>query len=97
MCVRGFARAHDAHLELIYTVAEEKIIRQRLDARTRDGDQTRREGKFVITPEHFARIASFLEPPEPYDGVVKVDTTNGEITPQLEPLVRHLEALRSDA
>lgn len=47
----------------------------------------------MITREHFERIASFLEPPDPSEGVVTVDTTNGDIAEQLEPLIERVEAL----
>jgi predicted kinase len=91
--MREFASHHDAYLELIYTVASPEVIRRRLDDRIRAPDKTATEGKFVITPEHFARIARYLEPPTPDEGVQVIDTTDGAIEDQIRPTLKRLEEL----
>lgn len=81
--LQAFAEQHHAHSGLIYTTAEPKIIEERLVARQNNMKQTVAEGKFVITPSHFARIASWLDVPEAEEAVWQIDTSAGRFTDQL--------------
>lgn len=87
---RSFAEEQRARCILIYATASEQIVRQRLGARLARPDETVAAGKFVITPEHFQRIVSYLEPPRVGEDVVIVDTTAGTIDRQLGALVADL-------
>lgn len=88
--IREFAMRYGAHVELIYTIASDHVIRQRLEARIAAPEQTTAEGKYVITPEHFEQIARFLEAPGPDEEVHVIDTASGGIDQQLGPLVHQL-------
>lgn len=90
--VRQLADAHQADAHLIYVVADPETIEQRLQARMQRAEQMAAEGKFVITPEHFLRIVSYLEPPASDEPIFLVDTSRQELDPQLEPLNRQLQA-----
>ena len=58
--MRDFARQHRAHLEIVQTVAAPEVIAHRLKLREDDPERTTREGKFIVAPDHFDRIASYL-------------------------------------
>ncbi len=73
--LRQFAEEHRADWAFIHTIAEPAVIERRLEARRRDADHTRAEGKFVITPDHFTRIASWLEVPVGEERVWQIDTS----------------------
>jgi predicted kinase len=60
---RAFASEHRAHARIIYVTASDEAIRRRLSERLRTPAGDLPAGIFSITPEHFRRIASFLEPP----------------------------------
>ncbi|MGH2461925.1 MAG: hypothetical protein ACRDIY_23970 [Chloroflexota bacterium] len=53
------------------------------------------EGKFAITPEHFARIARWLEPAGPHEEPWVIDTSEGWNPDQVAPLSQYLETLRN--
>jgi predicted kinase len=88
--VQQLARLYHADVYLLYIVADAKTIGQRLQARIENVDATTREGKFVITPGHFARIAGYLETPTEDEAVFTVDTTNSQLHAQLSPLEEFL-------
>ncbi|HEX2037658.1 MAG TPA: AAA family ATPase [Chloroflexota bacterium] len=92
--LRRFAAAHGAATELIYTTAVPEVIAGRLQARLAAPERTAAEGKFPISPEQFARIASFLDPPGPEEGVTTVDTTTGTDRATGAQLARLLARLR---
>lgn len=75
--LRAFADTHAAMSALLYVTAERATIAERLAARRDNATQTIADGKFVITPAHFARIAGWLEPPDPEEEVWTIDTTRG--------------------
>ena len=84
---RSFAEEQHAKCVLIYATASDQIVQQRVRARLAHPNETVAEGKVVITPEHFQRIASYLEPPLAKEDVVTVDTTAGTIDRLLGALV----------
>jgi predicted kinase len=89
---RSFAEEQHATCILIYATASDQIVQQRLDARLAHPDETAAVGKFVITPEHFQRIVSYLEPPLAKEDVVTIDTTAGSIDRQIGALVADLQS-----
>lgn len=93
--VRQFAEEHGARFVLVVTTAYSVVIAERLRERERDPAQVSAEGKFVITPEHFARIARWLEPAEPDEEPWAIDTSGGEDLDQVALLDRYLETLRN--
>ncbi len=92
--LRAFAEAHTARSALLHVTADRAIIARCLAARQRAAARTTAEGKFVITPTHFARIASWLEVPEAAEAVWPIDTTAGLPARQLADLGRWLEQFR---
>jgi predicted kinase len=91
--VREFAARLGAHVEVVYAVADDALIRERLRARAAAPDEAARDGKFVITPEHFERIAAWAESPARDESVRLVDTTAarpGEGVAELETRLRSL-------
>jgi len=88
--LREFAAKHHATSDLIYTTANLSIIHKRLEERANDPDATRAQMKYVITPEHFARIASYLELPDNSEMLWYVDTSSDSIAEQLTPLTSRL-------
>jgi predicted kinase len=88
--VRQLASTHQADAHLIYVVAHPEIIEQRLQARMQRNEQMSAEGKFVITPKHFLRIVSYLEPPTDDETVIQVDTSHHTLDAQLDSLNRLL-------
>jgi predicted kinase len=89
--VQELALAHQAEVYLIYVVANADVIEQRLQARMQTPEQVAAEGKFVVTPEHFARIVSYLEPPTPDEAVFVVDTSHDTLDNQLDQLNQQLQ------
>jgi predicted kinase len=89
--VQELATKYQADARLVYVVAEPATIKQRLQARMQRPDGVAAEGKFVITPEHFARIVSYLEPPTPNEEVIVVDTTTNSLDEQLVLFNRQLQ------
>lgn len=81
--VRSLAQRYAAHARILYTTARLDVIAQRLDDRMRQPEQTCAAQKYVITPEHFSRIASYLEVPTPDEDVITIDTSDDTIGPQL--------------
>lgn len=73
--LRQFAADSHADCAFIHTIANSAVIEERLEERRRNTEQTRAEGKFVIAPDHFARIASWLEAPTDEEGIWQVDTS----------------------
>lgn len=88
--LRQFAAKHDAECELIFTKADLSTIQQRLEDRANDPDATTAQMKYVIIPEHFARIASYLELPDDSETFWCVDTSSNSIANQLAPLMSRL-------
>jgi predicted kinase len=88
---RYFAEEQRARCILIYATASDQIVQQRLGARLARPDETVAAGKFVITPEHFQGIVSYLEPPRVGEDVVIVDSSAGTIDQQLGALVANLQ------
>jgi len=93
--VRQFADEHGARFVLVVTTTNPAVIAQRLQEREHSPEQTVAQGKFVITPEHFARIARWLEPAEPNEEPWIIDTSRGEDPDQVAPLGQYLETLRN--
>lgn len=88
--LRALAREQGIEWLLIYTIAAPTVVKDRLHQRELQPETTVAEGKFVITPEHFLRIASYLEEPEPDEEVWRVDTSGGDIAAQLAGVERRL-------
>ena len=88
--LRQCADRHQARSALIYTTARSAVVEERLEARRCNEQQTTAAGKFVITPEHFARIASYLEAPTADEAVWQIDTSGDGLDRQLAPLERWL-------
>jgi predicted kinase len=89
--VRALAEQHAVGSHIIFVKAEPEVISQRLRKRLEQPEETVAEGKFAITPEHFERLASYLEPPtEAEKDVVIVDTTESKIDEQLRWLDEQL-------
>jgi len=84
--VQQLAHCSQAASWLLYVTADSSVIDQRLQMRMRRAEQTTTEGKFVITPEHFRRIVSYLEPPTPDEAVITVDTSCNDVGEQLDEL-----------
>jgi predicted kinase len=95
--VRGLAGRHGARCAIIFTTAAPAVIEARLRARQDDPDGTRAAGKFIITPQHFARIASYLEPPAEDEDVWTLDTSIDSVALQLSDVERRLRAHLQDA
>jgi predicted kinase len=89
--VKELAEAHQAKAYLIYVVAEPDVIEQRLQARMQMPERVAAEGKFVITPEHFARIVSYLELPTADEALIIVDTSHNTLDDQLDQLNQQLQ------
>jgi len=85
------AHACQADALLLYVVAEPVVIEQRLQTRMEQPATVASESKFVITPEHFGRIVSYLEPPTDDEAVITVDTSQDCIAAQLDLIEQHLE------
>lgn len=82
--VRALANRHAAGSHIIFVTAEQGVITQRLQERLEQPEETVAAGKFIITPEHFDRLAGYLElPAETETDVVTVDTTESKIEAQL--------------
>jgi predicted kinase len=90
---REFAKEHGAHCVLIQASASDEILRRRLASRIARPDETVAQGKFVITPEHFDRIAFHLEPPLAEEDILTVDTSEGAVDQKLVALVADLRTL----
>lgn len=93
--VRCFATEHQAEAELIFTIASEAVMQQRLEMRLSDPQGTIADGKFVITREHFSQIEAYLEPPEPDESITTVDTSSGSLDDQLQHLTARFRFLVS--
>jgi predicted kinase len=91
--VRRVADEHAAYAAIIYATASPAIIEERLRQRLRRPEQTTGESKYVITPGHFASIASYLEEPSDGEEVFVVDTSRDSIGRQLSGLERQLRQL----
>jgi predicted kinase len=89
---RDLGRQCGAVTWLLYVTAPPAVIEARLQARLAAPEQTVAEGKFVITPEHFVRIAAYLEPPTDDEDVLRVDTATGSLDAPLAPLDAQLRA-----
>ena len=90
---RTVANEYKAYAAIIYATASREIIEERLQQRLRQSQRTANDGKYVITPGHFAAIASYLEEPADDEEVFVVDTSHDAIDKQmsdLEHLLRHL-------
>jgi predicted kinase len=85
------AHACQADALLLYVVADPAVIEQRLQTRMEQPAIVAAERKFVITPEHFGRIVSYLEPPTDDEAVKTVDTSQDCIAAQLDLIEHHLE------
>jgi len=77
--LQAFAASHSAHSALLYITADSGVIDERIATRQDNPEQTRAEGKFVITRQHFERIASWLEVPAGEEAVWQIDTTDDQI------------------
>jgi gluconate kinase len=75
--LRRFAERYGVESKIVYTTAVPHIIQERLQARIQSPEQTSAEGKFVIMPDHFLKLASYLEPPADDEDVVVIDTSQG--------------------
>jgi predicted kinase len=95
--LRALGAQCGAQTTFVYVTAPAATLALRLQARRDNPEQTAAEGKFVISPEHFARIAAFLEPPTDGEDVLRVDTEESPLQGQLTALDRQLRALRGDA
>ena len=91
--VRRVAKEYGAYAAIICATASREIIEERLQQRLRQSQQTTRDGEYVITPEHFAAIASYLEAPSDDEEIFVVDTSHDEIDAQLSGLERQLRHL----
>jgi predicted kinase len=91
--VQQLAHCAQAVSWLLYVTADPSVIDQRLQMRLRRAEQTTAEGKFVIRPEHFRRIVSYLEPPAPDEAVITVDTSCNDVGEQLKELDGQLTKL----
>jgi predicted kinase len=89
--LREFATRHQAESAVIFTTAQPAIVEARLQARQEAPARTARDGKFVITPQHFARIANYLEPPTVDEAIWTVDTSHGDLDAQLAGFERWLD------
>ena len=85
------AHACQADALLLYVVADPAVIEQRLQTRMEQPATIAAESTFVITPEHFGRIVSYLEPPTDDEAVITVDTSQDRIAAQLDLIEHHLE------
>lgn len=94
--VRQVADQHGAASAVLYTNARPEVIAARLAARQRDPARTAAEGKFLITREHFARIASYLDEPAADEQVWRLDTCDDAFDGQVTALERWLTALLAD-
>lgn len=72
---RVFARQNRAECRFIHATAADSVIRARLQHRLEHPTLTRQNGKYVITAEHFDRIAGYLEEPIEEEDVLTVDTS----------------------
>lgn len=89
--VEQLAHAYHANALLLHIVADSAVIEQRLQARMEQPANVATESKFVITPEHFGRIVSYLELPTNDEAVITIDTSHGSIDTQLDHIEHHLE------
>jgi predicted kinase len=89
--VRQLADAHQVDVYLIYVVADADLVEQRLQARMQRAAEVTAEGKFIIPPEHFNRIVSYLEPPTPNEATIVVDTSHDQWDEQLDSLNQLLQ------
>ncbi len=87
-----YVRSHSNWVpaRIIYPMAHQQVITRRLHARASQPEQTSAAGKFVITPQHFTSVASYLEAPTPDEDVVTIDTSDGAIGAQLGPFEAEL-------
>lgn len=88
--VRQFGSKNNAHVRFIHVVADDAVLKHRLQQRIDDPTLTAQERKFVITPEHFQRIISYYERPEGEQDVTEVDTTSLVSENQLSSLYAEL-------
>ena len=93
--LRTFGASCHVLVRFIYVSACPETITRRLQERLKQPDETTREGKFVITPEHFARIAQHLEIPLGETDTTWVDTSLEYVSveTQLQPLFSELKTL----
>lgn len=91
--IRRIARVHNARCWIIYATAAPSVIAQRLQARRSRPMHTTVEGKFVIAPDQFDRIAGYLEAPQVDEVIATVDTSHDDLQGQLAELERQLEAM----
>jgi predicted kinase len=91
--VRRLAERHQATLFFVFATAPLAVLEQRLPARVANPAETTAAGKFVITREHFLRIVSYLEPPDPVEqDVFMIDTAGAQTEQQLVELHQQLQA-----
>jgi hypothetical protein len=62
---------------LVYSRADDAVIRARLRRRGADPERTAAEGKLVITLAKLAEVAAWLEEPGTGESATVVDTTAG--------------------
>jgi predicted kinase len=91
--VRRVADEYGAYAAIIYATASPDIIEERLQQRLQQSQQATDDKYVVITPEHFAVIASYLEAPSDDEELYVVDTSQGTIEGQLSGLERQLRQL----
>ncbi len=85
-----FAEHYGGQSLLVHTVASPDVIAARLEARRKDEQKTISEEKFVISHEHFIRIARMLEEPLPEEGVWRIDTAQEDTDAVTAPLQQRL-------
>ena len=84
---RALAARHGAHHRLIYVTAAPDVIQRRLQERIDNPEETADTHNFVITPNHFQQIASYLEEPINEADVLTIDTSDGLTKIQLEKIL----------
>lgn len=91
--VAALAAACGARFELIYAVAPDEVVRERLRQRAAAPERTTADGKFVITPRKLAEVAAWLEPPGPDEPATVVDTGDARVGHGLAELEARLRDL----
>lgn len=91
--MRSFAKENNAKLVLINTAAPQELIDVRLEERCADPEKATQEGKYCVTKEHFAQIATFLEKPSEEEEVITIPTLDDNQENNISPFKSRIDFL----
>lgn len=91
--MRNFAKKTQAKIVLIHTTAPRELIDTRLQERCSDLQKAKSEGKYPVTKEHFAVVATYLEKPLSSEEVITIPTLAENPAENIKPFKAQFDSL----